>query len=268
MTHPKFTGPHDEMDRNLPPVQARSMLTLPRPFLPLNSPLPMKTLHDALLYGILDLGYVAPNQLEAVTEKMLTGGVDVLQLRAKDFPEEQIEDFARRIVSITEAASVPLILNDFPELVPAVGAQGAHLGQEDFSVDDARWRAGRALAGEVPPPIIGKSTHSLDQAVAAADNGADYLGFGPLFPTPTKPGRPAIGLENITRVYELVNRPVFCIGGIHRDNLDTVLNAGAQRVVIVSGILQAADIVAYCTDVRKELAGRAVARLKAGKAGA
>jgi thiamine-phosphate pyrophosphorylase len=221
----------------------------------------MKTLHDALLYGILDLGYVSPESLESVTERMLEGGVDLLQLRAKNFPEEQIEDFARRIVPLTEAAQVPFILNDFPELVPSVGAQGAHVGQDDFSVEDARWRAGRALAGEVPPPLIGKSTHSLEQAVAAAASGADYLGFGPLFSTPTKPGRPAIGLENIPRVYELVDRPVFCIGGIHRENLDAVLRAGAQRVVIVSGILKAPDIAAYCRDVRAQLTAQAAQRL-------
>lgn len=216
----------------------------------------MKPIADALLYGILDLGYVDPQQLENTTARLMEGGVDILQLRAKGFEEVQIEEFARRIVPLTEEAGVPLILNDFPELVPSVGAQGAHVGQDDFSVDDARWRAGRALAGEVPLPIIGKSTHSLDQALAASQGGADYLGFGPLFATPTKPGRPAIGLADIRRVYDQIDRPVFCIGGIHRENLETVLDAGAQRVVIVSGILKASDIAGYCREVRAELAAR------------
>jgi thiamine-phosphate pyrophosphorylase len=216
----------------------------------------MKLITDALLYGILDLGYVVPGNLERVTEAMLEGGVDVLQLRAKRASEEEVEDYARRVVAITEAAGVPFILNDYPELVPSVGAQGAHVGQEDFSVEDARWRAGRALAGEVPLPLIGKSTHSLEQAVATAAEGADYLGFGPLFVTPTKPGRPAIGLEDIARVHELVQTPVFCIGGIKRENLEAVLAAGARRVVIVSGILQAADIAGYCREVRAELLAR------------
>jgi len=177
----------------------------------------MKPITDALLYGILDLGYVTPENLEKVCSAMLEGGVDVVQLRAKKASEEEVEECARRIVGLTEEAGISFILNDYPELVPSIGAQGAHVGQDDFSVEDARWRAGRALAGEVPLPLIGKSTHSIEQAVATAEEGADYLGFGPLFATPTKPGRPAIGLEDIARVHELVQKPVFCIGGIKRE---------------------------------------------------
>jgi thiamine-phosphate pyrophosphorylase len=131
-----------------------------------------------------------------------------------------------------------------------VGADGAHIGQDDMSVADARWRAGRALAGEVPSPIIGKSTHSLAQALAEAEAGANYVGFGPLYPTPTKAGRPAIGLSEIGRVHELVKVPIFCIGGIKLENLEEVVAAGARRVVIVSGILQASDIPAYCRAAR------------------
>jgi thiamine-phosphate pyrophosphorylase len=213
----------------------------------------MKSIREALLYGILDLGYVSPEHLEHVTEQLLLGGVDVLQLRAKGFDEEAIEAMARRVVSLTEQAGVPLILNDHPELVPSVGAQGAHVGQDDFSVPDARWRAGRALAGEVPLPWIGKSTHSPAQASLAAEQGADYIGFGPLFPTPTKPGRPAIGLEEIAKVHQELSLPIFCIGGIHLGNLSQVLDAGARRVVVVSGILKAADIPTYCRELKSAL---------------
>ncbi len=211
-------------------------------------------LAHARLYGILDLGYVAPADLELVAEQMCAGGVDLIQLRAKGFSEHDIESFANRVAPIVQGAGVPFILNDHPELVPSVGADGAHVGQDDLDIADARWRAGRALAGEVPPPIIGKSTHSIEQAVAAAESGADYIGFGPLFPTPTKAGRPAIGLAEIARVHELVNIPIFCIGGIKLENLDAVLAAGARRVVIVSGILQAPDIAAYCREVKARLA--------------
>ena len=216
----------------------------------------MKPLAEALLYGILDLGYVDPSNLERVTVALLEGGVDILQLRAKGAEEEVVEAFARRISSLTESAGVPLILNDHPQLVPSVGAQGAHVGQDDFSVDDARWRAGRALAGEVPLPLIGKSTHSLQQAVAAMEAGADYIGFGPLYATPTKPGRPAIGLQEITQVQAIATKPVFCIGGIKRENLEAVLDAGARRVVIVSQMLGAPDIARYARDVRAVLSAR------------
>ena len=207
----------------------------------------------ARLYGILDLGYVAAESLERCAAQLCEGGVDLVQLRAKGRKEIEIEEMANRVAPIFRDAGVPFIINDHPELVPSVGADGAHVGQDDFSVDDARWRAGRALAGEVALPIIGKSTHSVEQAVAAAAEGADYIGFGPLFPTPTKAGRPAIGLADIARVHGLVSVPIFCIGGVKLENLDMVIVAGARRVVIVSGILQAADVVGYCREAKARL---------------
>lgn len=212
----------------------------------------MKAISDARLYGILDLGYVDQNRIEAVAGEMCEG-VDVLQLRAKGFDEFAIEEMAARLTPITGEAGIPLIINDFPELVPAVGAQGAHVGQDGLAVDDARWRAGRALAGEVPPVVIGKSTHSIAQAVAAEAAGADYIGFGPLYVTPTKPGRAAIGLSEIRQGHELVKIPIFCIGGIKLENLAEVIAAGAKRVVIVSGILNASSIRSYCQQARELL---------------
>ena len=207
----------------------------------------------ARFYGIIDLGYVAPDEIERAAAQLCAGGVDVIQLRAKGREECEIEEMANRVAPILRDAGVPFIINDHPALVPSVGADGAHVGQDDFSVADARWRAGRALEGEVPLPIIGKSTHSVEQAVAAAAEGADYIGFGPLFPTPTKAGRPAIGLADIARVHGLVSVPIFCIGGVKLENLDAVIAAGARRVVIVSGILQASDIAAYCREAKARL---------------
>ena len=214
----------------------------------------MKALAEAKLYGILDLGYVAKGNALQIAERLIEGGIDILQLRAKDADEAQIEALGTELVRFTEPAGVPLIINDQPQLVPAIGAQGAHVGQDDFTVADARWRAGRALTSEVPGLMIGKSTHSLAQATAAAKEGADYIGFGPLFATPTKPGRPAIGLGDIRRAQDLVSIPVFCIGGINLQTLDEVVAAGARRVVIVSALLRAADIVSYAREVRARLA--------------
>lgn len=213
----------------------------------------MKQIGDCRLYGIFDLGYAPAEAAPRIVQQMIEGGVDIVQLRAKNFSEEQIEEIGVEIEPITTGAGVPLIINDYPELVPTIGAQGAHVGQDDRAAADARWRAGRALGDEVSPPIIGKSTHSVEQAVAAAEEGADYIGFGPLFATPTKPGRPAIGLEEIQRVHELVKIPIFCIGGIKLENLSSVLAAGARRVVVVSGILQAPDIAGYCRELKSQL---------------
>ncbi len=195
----------------------------------------MSALADARLYGIVDLGYVSADAAPFAAEKLLEGGTDILQLRAKDLPKSIVAGLAEEIHAMTASLGVPLILNDYPDLLRDVPAEGAHVGQDDLSVAEARAAAGR-------PVLIGKSTHSHAQARAAAEEGADYIGFGPLFATPTKPGRPAIGLGDIARVHEEVSVPVFCIGGIKQENLPEVIAAGARRVVIVSGWLQAGDI--------------------------
>ena len=195
----------------------------------------MKSLQGARLYGIIDLGYLAVEDVVSATEQLLAGGVDLLQLRAKGVKVETIASLAHQIHSLTWAAGIPLILNDHAELLTMVPAEGVHLGQDDPSIEEARTLVGR-------PILVGKSTHSPAQAVAAEAEGADYLGFGPLFATPTKPGRPAIGLAEIGKVSAKVRLPVFCIGGIKLENLGQVRAAGARRIVMVSGWLQAKDI--------------------------
>ena len=196
----------------------------------------MSALADARLYGIVDLGYVTAEAAPVAAGKLLEGGVDILQLRAKDVPKSVVAGLAGEIHALTAPLGVPLILNDYPDLLRDVPAEGAHVGQDDLSVAEARAAAGR-------PVIIGKSTHSLAQARAAAKEGADYIGFGPLFATPTKPGRPAIGVTDVRAAYADVAVPIFCIGGIKNENLPEVLAVGAQRIVIVSGWLKAEDIV-------------------------
>ena len=129
-------------------------------------------------------------------------------------------------------------------------ADGVHIGQDDGSLEDAR-----AIVG--PGKLIGRSTHSLDQARAALAEGFDYIGFGPLFPTPTKLGRPGIGLENIAAMERDVGSkiPAFCIGGIKRSNLPEVLAAGARRVVIVSDLLTAEDVSGATFEVAAKIRG-------------
>jgi thiamine-phosphate pyrophosphorylase len=206
----------------------------------------VSALGDARLYGIVDLGYVTADTAPVAAEKLLEGGVDVLQLRAKNAEKSVIAGLAEEIHALTAPLGIPLILNDFPELLRDVAAEGAHVGQDDMSVAEARAAAGR-------PVLIGKSTHSLSQARAAAEEGADYIGFGPLFATPTKPGRPAIGLADVRTAYADVAVPIFCIGGIKNENLPEVLAAGAQRIVIVSGWLNADDITAAVDSARRTL---------------
>ena len=206
----------------------------------------MSALADSRLYGIVDLGYISADTAPVAAERLLEGGVDILQLRAKGVLKSIVAGLAEELHALTAPLGVPLILNDYPDLLRDIPAEGAHVGQDDLSVAEARAAAGR-------PVIIGKSTHSLAQARAAAEEGADYVGFGPLFATPTKPGRPAIGLEGIATVHAEVSLPIFCIGGIKPGNLAAVRASGAQRIVIVSAWLQADDIAAAVREARKAL---------------
>jgi len=210
----------------------------------------LKRLSRARLYAIVDTGYVAPERVPYITEQLVLGGVDLIQLRAKKLSLAAIAELGQKMRAIipeaVREAHVLFILNDHPELVSEMGADGIHVGQDDLSVDEARARAGAGV-------IVGKSTHSLDQAIAAEKEGADYIGVGPIFATPTKPDYVPVGPALIGHVLAAVRVPQFCIGGVNEQTLPEVLAAGAQRVVIVSALLQSADIPTYCRRVRKQL---------------
>lgn len=198
------------------------------------------------LYAILDLGYVESEAALKMAETLVAAGIDLLQLRAKNLPANEIEKRANQLRMITSSRGVPLIVNDHPEIARNVHAEGVHLGQDDMSIADARKIIGADCA-------VGKSTHSVDQAIRAFYEGADYIGFGPLFTTPTKPDYPPIGLDEIGKVHGAVRIPIFCIGGIKLDNLPKVIEAGARRVVIVSGLLQASDPAEYARRAKQML---------------
>lgn len=194
-------------------------------------------LKDAKLYGIVDLGYVSAENVSEVTQALVTGGADIIQLRAKGFDEALITVLAKEILPICRAGGVPFMVNDFPSIAAEVGSDGVHIGQDDGSLAEVR-----AVVGE--EMIVGRSTHSEEQAHAALEEGFDYIGFGPLFPTPTKKGRPGIGMDKVKSVQGTVGQhiPVFCIGGITRNNLNKVTQAGARRIVIVSDLLLSKSI--------------------------
>jgi thiamine-phosphate pyrophosphorylase len=238
----------------------------------------MPHLHSARLYCILDLGYVPEENAESVTRSLLAGGADLLQLRAKGHDLATIRRVAEKLLPLCRAAAVPFILNDHLDLALELGTDGVHLGQDDGplppdrGIHPAKDRGIHSGLHSVIPPdrgihsglhsfihssssspnlksppfITGRSTHSLEQARAALAEGFDYIGFGPLFPTPTKAGRPAIGLHEIAAMEREVGSqiPAFCIGGITRQTLPQVLAAGARRVVIVSDLLKADDVQA------------------------
>lgn len=196
---------------------------------------PASQLSCCRLYGIVDLGYVRPADVPDMTRALAEGGVDILQLRAKGASPSEVESLARAMLPATRDLGVPLVINDHPAVAASVGSEGVHVGQDDDSVAKAR-----AVVG--PDIFVGKSTHSLDQAVAAQAEGADYIGFGPLYATGTKPDYVPIGLQDITEVHQRVQLPIFCIGGVNAARAPEILAAGARRVVVVSAFLLAADV--------------------------
>ena len=185
-----------------------------------------------------------------MTRALIEGGVDILQLRAKNAPVDEVERLAALMLPVTRDAGVPLVINDHPEAAARVGSEGSHVGQDDLSVAEAR-----ALVGS--HCFVGKSTHSVAQARAAMAEGADYIGFGPLYATGTKPDYVPIGLQDIRAVHEFATVPVFCIGGVNPARLPEVLAAGARRVVVVSAFLCAPDVRAMVREVKERLAGEA-----------
>jgi thiamine-phosphate pyrophosphorylase len=198
------------------------------------------------LYGIVDLNYVNAANALRVTEAMLEGDVDLIQLRGKQKSLDELTDLAAELHKITSRSSIPLIVNDHAEIARRLPVEGVHVGQDDDPIAVVREKAGRNV-------IVGKSTHTLAQAIAAQSEGADYIGFGPIFATPTKPDYKPIGLADIKRVHVDVTLPIFCIGGIKIDNLEQVIAAGARRAVIVSGLLQAEDVAEYARTAKRLL---------------
>jgi thiamine-phosphate pyrophosphorylase len=199
----------------------------------------MRALRECRLYGIIDLSYIPQlRDCNRIAEQMVNGGVDLIQLRGKGKSIDELVNLTSEIHKITAQSDTPLIVNDHAEVAARVPVEGVHVGQDDDPIFVARQKAGREL-------IVGKSTHGLAQAHAALGEGADYIGFGPIFATPTKPDYKPIGLGDIRQVHLDVDIPIFCIGGINIDNLQQVIDAGAKRVVMVSALLKAHSIVDY-----------------------
>jgi thiamine-phosphate pyrophosphorylase len=209
----------------------------------------MKPIKNARLYVILDTGYVPKESLLDMARMVIRGGADILQLRAKNESDEEILKLAPPIRDLAAAAGAPLIINDRPHLAGQLDAAGVHIGQDDMTVADARKKLRIKAA-------VGKSTHSREQIEAAVLEKPDYIAVGPVYPTPTKPDYPPVGLELVRYAAEKVKIPFFCIGGIKLENVDDVLAAGARRIVVVSGILLAKDPQQVTKELKQKLAAR------------
>ena len=187
------------------------------------------------LYAILDPEQTNGRSPEIVLRQLLEGGAKMIQLRAKAMTSRDFLQLAQMARGLTAPVACKLIVNDRVDIALASAADGVHLGQDDLPL-----RVGKKLLGD---KLIGISTHSLDQAKEAQANGADYIGFGPIFGTATKTtGYTARGLEMLARLNAAVALPIVAIGGITETNITDVWRAGADSAAIISDILKAENI--------------------------
>ncbi len=170
-----------------------------------------------------------------IVEAALEGGATAIQLRKKSMPMREQYHLALALRILTGEHEALLIINDHAELAIAADADGVHLGQDDLP--PAAVRALPGFAGR----LIGCSTHSVAQARAAIDEGADYFAVGPVYPTPTKAGRPAVGTRLVSEVAAIADRPWVGVGGIDHDNAPEVVEAGARAIAVVRAVYDAAD---------------------------
>lgn len=210
-----------------------------------------KALADCRLYTFVDTAYLAGRPVADLTRQLCEGGSDIIQLRAKGAPLDEVRTLAEKILPVAEACGVWFTLNDHPQLALELGAPMCHMGQEDFF--DAGYRMVDQVTGCPREMKLGLSTHAPEQAERALKTGPDYIAIGPVFATPTKPGREPVTLEYVRWAKRHVGIPWFAIGGINLDSLDTVLEAGARRICVVSAILNADNVADECGKYRSRI---------------
>ncbi len=190
---------------------------------------PRERVADTRLYLVCDA------RPRAFLDAALRGGADLIQLRDKSLSDDELVAAAKTFRAAADAHGALFILNDRPDLVEACDADGVHVGQDDGTPAQAREAVGADR-------IVGRSTHAPAQADAAdADENVDYLAVGPVHATPTKPDRPAVGLEYVKYAARTVRKPWFAIGGLDAHTLPAAVQAGARRAVVVRAITDAAD---------------------------
>lgn len=187
------------------------------------------------LYVIIDRKSSGGRDLAYLAQEAISGGADIIQLRDKDTSASEILKVGRVIRDLTHKKKIPFIINDRVDIAVALDADGVHLGQDDLPIEAARSMMGSEK-------LIGLSTHSLPQALDAEKKGADYIGVGPIFSTPTKPDYRAVGIDLIREIRDKIKIPFVVIGGIDESNIDEVIAAGARRVAVVRAVCGAKDV--------------------------
>jgi thiamine-phosphate pyrophosphorylase len=211
----------------------------------------VKPLADCKLYTFVDTAYLHGRAPEFIAQQLCAGGSDLIQLRAKNSSPDEIRRMVEKVLPVTRAANVGLVINDHLEIAREIGADICHLGQEDFF--DVGFTQVSQLSTINSQLKIGLSTHAPAQAQRALAAGADYIAIGPIFATGTKPMAKPVTLEYVRWANANVNVPWFAIGGINLQTIDAVLAAGAKRICVVSAILNAPDVAKACAEFRRKL---------------
>ena len=205
---------------------------------------PRENLRRAMaLYAVTDRAWLGERTLSACVEEALAGGVTFLQLREKDAPRAEIVLRARTLAPLARAAGVPFVVNDDVEAAALVGVDGVHVGLDDAACVDARAALG-------PDAIVGVSVQTVEQALAAQAAGADYLGVGAVFGTPTKPDAADVGTDGLRAICAAADIPVVAIGGLNEQTIPALAGTGADGAAVVSAIFAADDIEARTRRVR------------------
>jgi thiamine-phosphate pyrophosphorylase len=204
-----------------------------------------KTTIDYSLYLVTDRALMSSTTLEESVREALEGGVTMVQLREKDCSTWEFYKLAKSIHDITQTYNVPLLINDRVDIALAVDCEGVHLGQSDLPIQQAR-----ALLGD--DKIIGISASSLAEAVEAEQNGADYLGVGAMFATPTKTDANLVTLEELAVIRDTISLPLVAIGGVNLKTLPILAPTGIDGIAVVSGIVSEKDVKQATLNLKQE----------------
>ncbi len=201
-----------------------------------------------LLYAVTDRSWVGERSLYEQIEAALRGGVTIVQLREKNLSEEDFIAEAKKIKELCKGYGVPLIINDNVDVALKSGAEGVHVGMEDTPIQEIRQRAGEDF-------IIGATAKTVEQALAAQEAGADYLGVGAVFPSPTKTNAIRITKADLKEICSAVRIPAVAIGGITYDNVDEIKGGGMAGIAVVSAVFGAKNIEKATSELKGKIKG-------------
>lgn len=198
---------------------------------------------DLLLYAVTDRHWLNGRTLYSQVEEALKGGATFIQLREKELDEEHFLEEAKEIKELCRRYQVPFVINDNVEIALAVDADGVHVGQSDMEAGDVRAKLG-------PDKIIGVSAQTVEQAVMAEQNGADYLGVGAVFPTGSKADALEVSHDTLKAICKEVKIPVIAIGGISKENILELSGSGICGIAVISAIFAKDDIEEAARELR------------------